>query len=356
MRILFITEHRYLPQYFGGMQTTADNLCHGLMIRGHYVLILANFTRTGLFGWRCTFQRKILGRSVLRDTKCGYPVWRSWVPSTEVGYVATREHPDIIVVMAMAPVRMALAARPTGLPIVMQLHDTEFELHGGDFSQLRAIPCVSNSYFTAGKYRNAFGVDSKVIYPIISATDYQTISTREVITFINPVAVKGLDIALEIARRCQDLPFEFVEAWPLKAAQRTELTRKLAGLRNVTLRSPQREMKKIYAKSKILLVPSLWEEAYGRVATEAQLSGIPVVASARGGLPEAVGPGGLLLDPEGPIEAWVVAIRRLWNDRAHYAELASKAVTHATRPELTFDYQVEAWERTFAEVASRTPW
>src|SRR5437764_2831016 len=354
MRILFITEHRYLPQYLGGMQTTADNLCHGLLKRGHYVSILASFMRTGFFGWRCTLQRKMLGRSVLRDNKCGYPVWRSWIPSSEVGHVARREQPDIIVVMAMAPVRMAVAASPKGLPIIMQLHDTEFECHGGDFSEVRAIPCVANSHFTADKYRNAFGVDPTVIYPIILASDYKTIPTREVITFINPISAKGLDIAVEIARRCPDLPFQFVEAWPLKAEQRRELASKLAGRHNVTLRPPQREMKEIYGKSKILLAPSVWEEAYGRVATEAQLSGIPVIGSARGGLPEAVGPGGLLIDPEGPIEAWVAAIRRLWEDVPYYAELASKALSHATRPELSFDRQVEAWERTFAEAVTNS--
>jgi glycosyltransferase involved in cell wall biosynthesis len=271
-----------------------------------------------------------------------------------VAYVARREYPDIIVVMAMAPVRMALAARPTGLPIIMQLHDTEFELHGGDFSELRDIPCVSNSFFTADKYRNAFGIDSSVIYPIILASDYQTPSTREVITFINPIAAKGLDIAVEIARRCPDLPFEFVEAWSLKAEQRRELASKLAGCCNVKLRPPQREMKKIYSKSKILLIPSICEEAYGRVATEAQLSGIPVIASARGGLPEAVGPGGYLIDPDGPIDPWVAAIRRLWDDRAQYADLASKAMSHATRPEVSFDHQVEAWETTFNAAAGHT--
>src|SRR4030095_10030833 len=102
---------------------------------------------------------------------------------------------------------------------------------------------------------------------------------------------------------------------------------------NVTLRSAQREMKQIYGKSKILLAPSIWGEAYGRVVTEAQLSAIPVIASAKGGLPEAVGPGGLLIAPEGPIEAWVAAIRRLWDDKAYYADLSSMALKHATRPE-----------------------
>ena len=36
---------------------------------------------------------------------------------------------------------------------------------------------------------------------------------------------------------------------------------------------------------------------FGRIAVEPQFSGIPVVASDRGGLPEAVGPGGVLIDP-----------------------------------------------------------
>src|SRR5438477_5471276 len=94
------------------------------------------------------------------------------------------------------------------------------------FFEASAIPCVSNSYFTADQYRSAFGVDSTVISPIVLPSDYQTISTREVITFINPIAVKGLDIAIEIARRCPVLPFEFVEAWPLNAEQRRELTSK----------------------------------------------------------------------------------------------------------------------------------
>jgi glycosyltransferase involved in cell wall biosynthesis len=352
MRILFITEHRYLPQYLGGMQTTADNLCRGLLRRGHQVSILASFMRTGFFGWKSSLERKISRRTVLKDMKCGYPVWRSWLPSNEVGYVVREERPDIIVVMAMAPVRMALAAKPTGIPLVMQLHDVEFDCHGGEFSDLESIHCVANSYFTAGKYRRAFGVEPSIIYPIVLASDYQTVSNRKVITFVNPIPAKGRNIALEIARRCPDIPFEFVEAWPLRGAQRRELTRALSGFQNITLLKPQTDMKRVYSRSRILLVPSVWEEAYGRVVTEAQLSGIPVIASARGGLPEAVGPGGLLADPDGPIDAWVTAVRRLWDNQKEYAETASAALSHATRVELCFDHQVEAWEKTFMRIAS----
>merc|ERR1712187_824288 len=43
----------------------------------------------------------------------------------------------------------------------------------------------------------------------------------------------------------------------------------------------------IYRRTAILLVPSLWPEAFGLVAIEAQLRGIPVISTATYGLLEA---------------------------------------------------------------------
>jgi glycosyltransferase involved in cell wall biosynthesis len=49
----------------------------------------------------------------------------------------------------------------------------------------------------------------------------------------------------------------------------------------------------------VLVVPSLWNEPMGRVVIEAAIHGVPVVASARGGIPELVKEGrtGWLFDP-----------------------------------------------------------
>jgi glycosyltransferase involved in cell wall biosynthesis len=119
----------------------------------------------------------------------------------------------------------------------------------------------------------------------------------------------------------------------------------------VSLIGRQKDMRRVYGNCKILLVPSIWEEGYGMVATEAQSCGIPVVGSARGGLPEAIGPGGLLIDPDGPIEAWAEAVRRLWADNRLYAALSAAAGEHARRLEMTPAYQIDAYEQIFRSVA-----
>jgi glycosyltransferase involved in cell wall biosynthesis len=69
------------------------------------------------------------------------------------------------------------------------------------------------------------------------------------------------------------------------------------------------------------------------VASEAQVSGIPVLASTRGGLPESVGPGGILVDPTASLDCWERALARMWDDDAEYERLAELARQHSRRPE-----------------------
>lgn len=46
-------------------------------------------------------------------------------------------------------------------------------------------------------------------------------------------------------------------------------------------------MEPVFDNMSVLIMPSLWQEAWGLSATEAQLRGIPVIASNVGGLQEA---------------------------------------------------------------------
>lgn len=102
---------------------------------------------------------------------------------------------------------------------------------------------------------------------------------------------------------------------------------------NITLRDSTDDMRTVYRDAKILLVPSLCFEGWGRSVSEAQLSGIPILASDRGGLPESVGPGGILVDAESGITDWEQALARMWDDDMAYERLAALALQHARRPE-----------------------
>jgi glycosyltransferase involved in cell wall biosynthesis len=357
MKILFVTAHKYLPQMHGGLQSSTDQLCHGLLQRGHEVAVLAGLMPGGLFAAKARIKIKINEKvcrcKVSRETGSGYTVWYAWFPWDAVQHVIRKEQPDLIVILQYQSVRMATAARATGIPILMNLADVEFHQFGGAFEDLGDVPCVANSRFTAQKYQSAYRVNPVVIYPIIFPEKYKTISTRENVTFINPHPKKGRDIALQIARYCPEIPFAFVESWPLAPDEREELMKKLATVPNVTFQPALKNMREIYGKCRILLAPSIWEEAYGRVATEAQVSGIPVIGSTRGGLPEAIGPGGIVLDPSSPVVDWAAAVRKLWQDQGRYAELSAAALAHAQRRDLTFAYQLDTWERVLGEAASR---
>jgi glycosyltransferase involved in cell wall biosynthesis len=89
--------------------------------------------------------------------------------------------------------------------------------------------------------------------------------------------------------------------WPAGVVVRTEV--------------PHEEVMEAWRRAGVGLVPSLWPEPFGLVAVEAMRSGVPVVASRIGGLPEVVvdGSNGILVTPGNTAELRA-AIRRLDGD------------------------------------------
>jgi glycosyltransferase involved in cell wall biosynthesis len=104
-------------------------------------------------------------------------------------------------------------------------------------------------------------------------------------------------------------------------------------------------MREVYAVTDVLLVPSQFTEAFGRVIVEAQLNGIPVVAADAGGIPYALGEGGLLVRPKDSPSAYADAIRRLRTEDGLRAKLSERALRNTRRPELEPEGQVDEFVR-----------
>jgi glycosyltransferase involved in cell wall biosynthesis len=142
---------------------------------------------------------------------------------------------------------------------------------------------------------------------------------------------KGVDIAIEIARRRLDVSFIFVRTWTDNPEQSRLLRRVIRSLGNITLLPNQADLGGILQATRILLMPSRCQEAWGRTVTEAQLCGIPVLGSNRGQLPQTIGPGGIVLDPDAAISVWLQAFDSIWSDEARYRALSCQAKKHAAR-------------------------
>ena len=89
-----------------------------------------------------------------------------------------------------------------------------------------------------------------------------------------------------------------------------------------------------YAEADVLAVPSVpvpgWLEQFGRVVVEAQASGVPVVASASGALPDVVGSSGILVTP-GDADALRSALVGLLDDPARWSGLREAGQEAASR-------------------------
>jgi len=107
---------------------------------------------------------------------------------------------------------------------------------------------------------------------------------NEFVTLVNPCAVKGISIFLALADRLPEVAFAAVPTWGTTKSDLEALKRRP----NITLLEPVDNVDKLFARTRVLLVPSLWAEARSRIIPEAMLRGVPVLASNVGGIPEAM--------------------------------------------------------------------
>lgn len=334
MRVLFATNHAYPPRHYGGSESSTHDLCLTLLEHGHDVAVLSAARARPLLA----LPRRPPA-DLERDDDGAYPVYRAAHPSEAVTHVVAAARPDVAVVQAGRPLGLAEPLARMGVPCVVYLRDTGFEAGrlGGNPRDHPELRYLAVSADVARRFAGAFGIEPVVVPPLVRPERYLVDSARRAVVFVCPFPQKGLEVALALAERRPDVPFVFVESWQLHPVRRLILERKLRARGNATFRGPADDMRTVYREAKLILVPSRRPEGWGRVVSEAQVSGIPALASRLGGLPEAVGDGGVLVDPAAGIDAWESALSRLWDDGGEYERLSAAARRHARRAEFQPD-------------------
>ena len=174
-----------------------------------------------------------------------------------------------------------------------------------------------------------FGVDPDLFQPT-EFTPYHTDRPFTVGCVARLVPEKGIEVLM---RACAKLGGEWrlriVGGGPLRI-ELGALARELEIIDRVTFinQIPSTEMPAQYHEIDVLAVPSLttptWKEQFGPRATiEAMASGIPVVGSDSGAIPNVIGDVGLVV-PEGHVDALAAALYLLRNDPEMRRDLGAR--------------------------------
>lgn len=189
------------------------------------------------------------------------------------------------------------------------------------------------------------GVDGSLFHPWTGGrrgTGYVVAAAR-----LQPL--KGLDLAIEaVAAVSEEIRPELIIAGEASADfdgyvdELSALAADRGIASDVHFIGPQTrdDLAALLRESRVVLVPS-HSETYGLVALEASASGVPVIASASGGLTEAVidGRTGMVLASRRP-QDWADAIAALVSDDGRTAELGRAGRAHAEA--LSWDHSAAA--------------
>jgi surfactin synthase thioesterase subunit/glycosyltransferase involved in cell wall biosynthesis len=363
MRILLASNAQYVPAHGGGERSNRM-LIEALAAHGHQCFVVTRIERFGAEGAQ-RFEAELAARQVeteltdsgVRFRLGGVDVNAATHPASfRAFFVAQRDalQPDVIIASTDDPAQLLLEAAledPHAATVFLARAtvalpfgpDAAFTSSEKTEFLRRADAVIGVSEYVASYIRDCSGIPAIHVpialpepgpHPNVGSFDNQFV------TLVNPCAVKGISVLLELAAAMPHLEFAAVPTWGTTSDDLHHLKRH----RNITVLPKVDRINDLLMRTRVLLVPSLWTEARSRLVVEAMLAGVPVIASNLGGLPEAkmhvpyilplrpidgyshklneqMVP--VALVPPQDIAPWKEALHRLTTDRGHWDELAT---------------------------------
>ncbi len=230
---------------------------------------------------------------------------------------------------------------------------TAFAVRGFGYYDRRYFADVDHAFtcsqFLTDVYAEKMGLRSTPLEPPIDwSTVVAPVESRAFVTFVHPAPHKGLYLFARLAdmlgRRRPDIPVLVVQSGHSAGALNAIAGVDFSQYPQIMAAPPVPTPADYFALTRILLVPSVWEEPFGRVAAEAMINAVPPIVGNRGSLPHVLGgdyaqggggrvlsiPDWLTVDTtrlpsEEDIEPWFRAVCDLWDDSALYQSVAARA-------------------------------
>lgn len=277
----------YLPMAKSGSEWNAHDINKWLMNRGHVVKVMTS-----------------------KQSKENYEYDGIHVFNREHDWYFHHDWADIIFTQLDFAGDVAIDCKQSKKPAVWFAHNTFM------YSSVRThreLNVVYNSYWNSEecKYQN----NGIVLQPPVDINHYRG-EKGDKITLINLNNNKGANTFYRIAEAMPDKQFLAVQGGYGEQIYKH--------LQNVEIMPNQSDIRIAYRKTKILLMPSHYE-SWGRTATEAMASGIPVICTDLPGLRENCADAATYCKQD-RIEQWVQAIR---NVEENYEICSNKALQRA---------------------------